>query len=91
MSRITLYLGSDHVIHHPQFPINKTQLRLFSDVKEAVSLAYHKNKVGVLNVYQLDINEISEKDVIRINGDYSICSTKGLDALSFVSASFVQE
>lgn len=91
MRNVTLYLGSDHVIQQPEFPVNERQICLYRNAKDAVHEACKISATSVLNSYTIDMDMVSDADVICTHNKFTILADDGLNALCFASASFAQE
>lgn len=61
MEKILVYLGSDHVIHHPTFGIRETILNLATSREAAIAKARHKDSTVVLSSYYLDLDALHVK------------------------------
>lgn len=61
MEKIIVYLGSDHVIHHPTFGIRENTLNMATTREAAIAKARHKDSTVVLSSYYLDLDALHVK------------------------------
>lgn len=61
MERLTVYLGSDHVIQQPGFGLLQNTLRVTTCPEDAIRQACRNREAGILNAYQLDLDLLSVK------------------------------
>ena len=59
MESMVVYLGSDHVIKTPDFDFRKNSLRVSTTFEDAKNQAHEKVGIGVVSVYQLDLEHLS--------------------------------
>lgn len=59
MDSLRIYIGSDHVIQHPKFDFGKNSLKVFSQREPAIRHACRRNAAGVLNTYQLNLDQLT--------------------------------
>lgn len=104
MSRMILYIGSEHVIQEPHFDVMKDSLRVETDRSIGMQKACQHFQAGVLNSYSLNLQpltiingseseQVYDADVVMYeNSDdhfVSIRSPKALKQLTFLGAAFV--
>ena len=58
MESMVVYLGSDHVIKTPDFDFRKQSLRVSTTFEDAKKQAHKKVGIGVVSVYQLDLEHL---------------------------------
>lgn len=61
MDRITVYLGSDHVIQQPGFEWKQDRLRVFTSPGDAAKQACRHTAAGIVNAYQIDLDALQVK------------------------------
>ena len=102
MESMVVYLGSDHVIKTPDFDFRKHSLRVSTTFEDAKVQAHKKVGIGVVSVYQLDLEHLAaiedgqkvldglgDVDVIHHEDSLSLQSERALKSLSFLNATFV--
>lgn len=91
MRNLIVYLGSDHVVQRPGFDFQKNTLSMTCNFRDAAAQACKRNAAGILNTYRIDLDLLSDKDIVFFNDQVTLCSMDAINALVFIGASFVHQ
>lgn len=64
MRDLIVYLGSDHVIQQPGFDFQENTLSMTCNFRDAAAQACKRNAAGILNTYRIDLDLLSDKDIV---------------------------